>query len=448
MYVQAVRGTCNVMSDNKGYTLSTGYKLPNYLDMQYLVHILKEKKESCEVVVGSRNKILKACNKKNGGKDHKRLIESLKRWEEVQLNYDKSFYEEGEKKSKTLKILDSWDYQSGIITVSLNEEWVKCNDLKYSLWLPADYYGSLSSKTMRLFEILYPMKRIDTEISLIRLGEKLTIKATQPAHVLSKIKPSLLEIKEKTKEFANLKWEIKDKEGRRKDRAILFRDNVLGNKKAISKKIDKIRNCKRLSVKNKEPIKVEIEHIDDKLHKEHIETLWRMVKKKSKGLKKIIEEYYRAEGFKYVRWNIKYSNEHAKKNYSTYLQKALKENWAFTWSEEVEKEQKERVKKQEVEIKQRNEKKEKEREKEKAEEQKPEFLSRIEGLEEETKIKLWRQAESEIEEKAARRSQLVKMKYAELILETLNGMNCVRYSREILNDFRLVLGIKQPIGEE
>ena len=53
----------------------------------------------------------------------------------------------------------------------------------------------------------------------------------------------------------------------------------------------------------------------------------------TKKLKKELEKYLTEKGFEYCRYNVEYSNLKAKTSYSSYLQQALKENWAEEYAE-------------------------------------------------------------------------------------------------------------------
>jgi hypothetical protein len=55
-----------------------------------------------------------------------------------------------------------------------------------------------------------------------------------------------------------------------------------------------------------------------------------------KSLQEIIWSFFKEKGFEYVKWNIKYSNEKAGRNFLAYLSKSLKENYGRALKEEIE----------------------------------------------------------------------------------------------------------------
>ena len=74
-------------------------------------------------------------------------------------------------------------------------------------------------------------------------------------------------------------------------------------------------------------------HIDSAVEK--LCELMRL-KRIPKTIKPIVADYVRDKGFDYVKNNILYANEKAKRNYSSYLQQALAKNWAAVWAEETQ----------------------------------------------------------------------------------------------------------------
>ena len=62
-----------------------------------------------------------------------------------------------------------------------------------------------------------------------------------------------------------------------------------------------------------------------------------------KSIQNMLERYLKRKGFEYCERNIRYTNQHAKDNYTAFLSKALKEDWALGWWEDkLQKEEKEK----------------------------------------------------------------------------------------------------------
>jgi len=163
--------------------------------------------------------------------------------------------------------------------------------------------------------------------------------------------------------------------------------------------------------------------VTEKNGQERLDNLLRLVreagKRVTRGLREKIEYFYSRNGYEYVKWNIVYANKKAKKNYTTYLKRALDGNWAVDFEEE-EKKQIERAR----QIQEENEKKEEENRKrdeeiEKAQNQRPLFLQKVGELEQRLKETLWVKAEKQIPKDNMRREMSIKIEYARLVLEHL-----------------------------
>lgn len=144
------------------------------------------------------------------------------------------------------------------------------------------------------------------------------------------------------------------------------------------------------------------------------------IKKCSNALKKAVRKYYDSHGFEYVKWNILYANNYAKKNYSPYLQKAFAENWGEEWAEQ-EKARLEIAEKREKEIVEKIELKQ--QEDDDLTKLKEEFLVKIGRLRKTTKRKLWLEAEEEIPKNSIGRGMNVKIAYSKKLLNYVNSKN-------------------------
>lgn len=73
---------------------------------------------------------------------------------------------------------------------------------------------------------------------------------------------------------------------------------------------------------------------EEQNRREKIEILFVLLKKQTSTLKTIIASFLDEKGFDYVQSNILYANEHAETNYSLYLKKSLRYDWALEKREE------------------------------------------------------------------------------------------------------------------
>lgn len=157
---------------------------------------------------------------------------------------------------------------------------------------------------------------------------------------------------------------------------------------------------------------------------EGIDTLLDLVRKKTKTTKEKIAQAFSEFGFEYVKNNILYTNENAKKSYVAYLSQALKENWGASWAEEKEEElllekkkEKELLKKQQAKLAEENRKKE---EALLLEKHKLEFKKKVISTSKIVRNMLWEQANKMVDDVVPGRSMLVKIEYSKLLLKVFN----------------------------
>ena len=155
-------------------------------------------------------------------------------------------------------------------------------------------------------------------------GEKRVIYAS---NVLQKIKPAINEINKmaqdpeiykkagiKKGDFFKLTYTIRGKE---QSRVIIFKKIPLSQKSELEPNLACHEKAKVIEV-GAEP------------KNENLESLLELVKlqRMPTSLKATIKQHYQCNGADYVRWNILYANEKAKRSYSAYLTGALENNWA------------------------------------------------------------------------------------------------------------------------
>ena len=167
------------------------------------------------------------------------------------------------------------------------------------------------------------------------------------------------------------------------------------------------------------------------LREEQLQTLFGMLKSKLIILMPMISEYYDRHGFDYVRWNIQYANEHAKKNYAVYLSKTLAENWSLVQQEEQKQKELQRQetqrKAQEAAIQAQQEELARERNEQLKQKLRLLFKQKIDALAPEIKEEFWQQAISIINanktwEKMPQTMKImqVKLQYKDLLRNYFN----------------------------
>jgi hypothetical protein len=151
-------------------------------------------------------------------------------------------------------------------------------------------------------------------------------------------------------------------------------------------------------------------------------------------LRRTITQYYQERGYEYVRWNILYANKKAKKSYSSYLQQALRENWAEEWKEEEEYrlclEEKNRFE----EEKRLEEERRKKQAATTAEELKPIFKEKVSGLGFSVTDDLWEKAEKSVPSGNISPKMAASIHYCELLVNYLNE-NGENFPKEVVAGF-------------
>lgn len=446
----------NLRHDGKGFTWNDKDQYiyrsdthpPDKVDSIILLYLMLKSQQNdfATTVETTRYEILNNCGfPTTDMKYYKRVEESLMRWNSVDIYFAK-FYDRKHRHQIGFHILDHYeiDDKNNLVTVGFNSHWIKkIENSQYFKYIRFDYYKALKRPvTTRLYEILCHkfLSRENWSIRLTRLGEKIgltgrtkrTKKGTKhviyASDVLVAIKPAINEINKlasdielaknagiPAKELFTITYEIR---GKKQDRVIIF-------------------YCHPVIIEEPKATKERETIIDD------LEGILLLLKKRTGKLEKVVKDYAKEHGTEYVKWNILYSNKTAKKNYSSYLQKALAENWAEEWAiEEKQRIEQEDKRQQEYEIKQQKKRQEEEQQKI-AERQKPLFKEALAKIKPEIKSKLWDQAYKEVPEENMTRPMLLKIRFAELVLEYLND-NGEAFIKKVINDFALVGSFELP----
>lgn len=352
--------------------------------------------------------------------------------------------------------------------MSLNENWMlKLKESNFFRYINFEYYKTLKrSLSRRLYEILSPKCYDGKEwsIRLTKLGAKLPIftrtvetksgqkEVIYASDVLVAIKPAINEINkmarsadviEKAKALPGDAFAVEYRiTGKRQDRVIHFKKHIVTQKQCkppepiaapnnfpiapVPSTPDNFNDNENmiefLAPQPIERLTRQQEKKEDALRQEHLETLKSLTKKRTDKILEVIAAYYDQRGYDYVYWNIRYTNENAKRSYSTYLQKALKENWAEEWREEAHK-------KREVEREERQEKQKVAELEEQNSREKAKFEEMHSQLPMDIKRQIAEQAQEEERQKGENRIMSAKIRYMELIREYFKTQGII-FTRE------------------
>lgn len=311
-----------IWKDREGYIYRCGYKVPTKLDIIYLMYLLYKSQQLGwqEEIELSRYEILKACGYAScRPADYERLEDSLERWKMVGIKFKGTFYDGKKYIALSFGVIDTWklDENTKKIKVRFNKEWLmRIKNSSYFKYLNFDQVRALRSPlAMRLYEILIKsfQSRDEWTINAQKLAEKIPMKEKMVAHIIPKIKAAVNRINSKT----NLTVKLEIERPKRGQAIFIFTrvtDLVLGQNLIVER-----------SYKDELP---------EKLNK--LTELLPEKQREKKTIKNLIQKYLLNEGEEYVKRNILYANEKVKKqsSYRVFLEKALKEDWAFEWWED------------------------------------------------------------------------------------------------------------------
>jgi hypothetical protein len=336
-----------VWKDIDGYEYRTSYKLPDKVDALILLYLLMKSQRFnyTDKLELSRYEILKECGflKNNREQYYDRLEDSLKRWHNVSISFKGTFYDGNKYIAIGFHIIDSYkiNEETKNIEIVFNEDWLcKIKESSFFKYISFEQYKALKRPiSRRLFEILCKtFKERDTwSIHLTKLGTKLTIYGRTietksesktiiyASDVLVAIKPAINEINKlfQTSEGAKT-FNIHP------DDMFTISYTITGEKQ------------ERIIHFTKNPIKIEknkISQQSDELSQE-LYNLVLIEHREKKTIRTLIDDYRKKHSVDYVKRNIFYANQNAKKNYRAFFERCLKNDWGFGLNEDQESQQK------------------------------------------------------------------------------------------------------------
>jgi hypothetical protein len=307
------------------YTIKSSLNLPNRFDKIILYYLLSElfkntNFESSQIKT-TRYKIAKNVfyETKNVGKsEYDRVINSIKKWTAIFIQFEGMFYEGDNYTTRGFHIIDGYKLDDkGILQINFNEQYLEqLKNTNYFKLIDFNEYKKLTRPiSNRLYEILIKTfkNREIWQIRIAKLAEKLTVCDKFPSHIYRAIIPAVNEINNKTELKLKLEY----------------------NQETQICTFMKLQNTQE--EKQKEPNSLTIPEEDK------FKALTSILPKEHQDKKTILESitnFYKKYGFDYTARNIKYTNQHCNGNYRAYLNKALKEDWGLTIQEEEESKQK------------------------------------------------------------------------------------------------------------
>lgn len=207
----------NIKKPNGEYEIISPSGLPKHFDkiiLYFLLHKLyREKNLDSYHLITNRYEIAKnvfSYEKDFGKNRYKRIMDALKKWNSVSINFEGVFYEGDEYTIKSFHIVDEFTLKvaSGELSIKFNESYVKqLKETKFYMLIDFEQYKKLhKTSSARLYEILIKnyKERNEWAINIQTLAEKLTFEKREgaqgyyPSDVLRYVKPGIQEINKKT----------------------------------------------------------------------------------------------------------------------------------------------------------------------------------------------------------------------------------------------------------
>jgi hypothetical protein len=327
-----------VTNERGEYILKAGHKVPERIDMNFLLFFLmtSQKNGYVQKLELTRYDVLRECGMGDREREYERLEEGLRRWKYLGIEFKGTFYDNKSYLTKAFGIINEYsiDEKTKKLKIEFNKSFLEMvKGSNFCKYIDFEKYKRLRKPvSSRLYEILLKTfrERKEWEIEALKLAEKLTLgeggkKKLYPADVKIKIVPAVNEINEKTE----LRIELETRKNN--DKQVIFTFKLLKN----------------IEIEKQEQENNEIQELIDLLKDGY---------KDSKGLNDILKRHYIKSGYDYVKYNILYANKKATKAYTGFLKTALMENWGEALKiEEAKNIKQEEIRRIEVEEKRKTE---------------------------------------------------------------------------------------------
>lgn len=331
-----------VWRNDKGYVFRAGYKPPVKTDGIFLLYLLLQcqLENWAEEITLTRYQVVNGCGLSHSQVWYDRLEDSLKRWAMVGIEYHGVFYDKKEYDTMFFGIIDSWDIEKGtkLLKVRFSPQYLKImRSTTFCRYLNFDQLKALRSPlATRLYELLIKnfKGRLIWETEAVKLAEKIPMAEKYPAHILSKIRPAINRISK----YTDLQLSLDTRKNDKGEVILIFQKlyqeefetKTKSKPKEVGRTVQPKLQEKRPPEKKEDAVKPQ-----DKDY-EKLLLMLPFERQAQKSLQETIWFFFKKKGFEYVKWNIKYSNEKAGRNFPAYLTKSLKGNYGRVLQEETE----------------------------------------------------------------------------------------------------------------
>jgi len=320
--LEASNGEGFSWQDHEGYVYRFGHKTPDKTDVIVLMCLLLQSKNSAfaQTVRMSRYRVLRNCGLKINSQSYARLIDSLKRWKLVEIEFSGAFYNGKSYRLLHFGVIDNWeiDAETKQLKVTFSTRFIEMmsgQDIFKGLDF-TDFKQLRSPLATRLYEILQEsFHGCDFwEIDAMDLARQIPMQERYPAHILPKIRTAIARINR----CKLTTFHITSREIERGQVTLCFQTCGKDANEHTSK------NAMDGQISDPAP---------------EIQTLLELLppdRRQQTSLLEAIIGTYRIHGADYVERNIQYANRRITRNYRSILLKAFQKDLGLTTSEKAE----------------------------------------------------------------------------------------------------------------
>jgi hypothetical protein len=311
-----------VWKDLDGFTYRAAYKPPTRLDGLCLMYwMLSSQNEGwAEHICLTQRKNMSACGLQAGKSKAERLKDCCERWINVTVKFKGTFYDGKRYEVLQFNIINHWwiDKETRHLHIEFNKFWLeKIRHSSFFKLINFDEIRNLRSpRAARLYELLVKnfQARDTWTIDAHKLARKFPMAYKYVSQVIRDVERALADMDKHTSLKVDMSVEKYAK----------------GKARLHFRKLDG--NAKDISSNNNLPCKSDLAS-----EVRELTSLLNEKRKKQKAVIDLLTKALEEHGFSYVRRNLLYANEKAKRNYRVFLDKALKEDWGLGWWEDEKK---------------------------------------------------------------------------------------------------------------
>lgn len=309
--------------DREGYVYRFGHTVPDKTDVIVLLCLLLHNRNLAvtRTVRMSRYRVLRTCGLKINSQSYARLIDCLKRWKMVEIEFSGTFYNGTSYQVLNFGVIDDWEIEAETkqLKVTFSARFIEMMSGQgiYTGLDFTDFKQLRFPLATRLYEILHEsfQGRDLWEIDVMDLARQIPMQERYPAHVIPKIKTAIARINRcKLTTFH-----------------VTIRELELGQ----------VRLCFRTygkDVTEHASKSATDEQIGAPLNPE-IQTLLELLppdRRQQTSLLEAIIDTYKIHGAAYVERNIEYANRRLTRNYRSRLLKALQKDLGLATADKAE----------------------------------------------------------------------------------------------------------------